>query len=278
MKITLNILLLFVLFQSSAQNLVPNPSFEDTVSCPYGANSNLSVATWFNPSIASPDYYNICSNSNNNGVPDNMWGYQEAKDGNAYAGFLTFYNSISNYREYWEVQLTNPLTAGTNYYWSFWVSRLDETDYASNNIGIHFSDTIITSIDDQVFNVPPAYNYATIVNDSINWLQISGVYVAAGGEQYIVIGNFYDDLQTTNIQVQAGSNGGEGACYYLDDVCISTDSATCIGNVGLSEFNSSEKKLVRIVDTMGRETEDKPNTLLIYVYSNGTKEKVFRVE
>ena len=29
---------------------------------------------------------------------------------------------------------------------------------------------------------------------------------------------------------------------------------------------------------MGRETEDKPNTMLIYIYSDGTTEKVYRIE
>ncbi len=48
--------------------------------------------------------------------------------------------------------------------------------------------------------------------------------------------------------------------------------------LGISELSSSEKKLTRIVDLMGRETEDQPNVMLIYIYSDGTTEKVFRVE
>lgn len=38
------------------------------------------------------------------------------------------------------------------------------------------------------------------------------------------------------------------------------------------------KSLINIFDIMGRKTEDKPNTLLIYVFSDGSTEKVFRVE
>ena len=48
--------------------------------------------------------------------------------------------------------------------------------------------------------------------------------------------------------------------------------------VGMDEIGSSQKELVKIVDLMGRETENKPNTLLIYIYSDGTKEKLYRVE
>lgn len=46
----------------------------------------------------------------------------------------------------------------------------------------------------------------------------------------------------------------------------------------LSEYMLDKKQLVKIIDYLGRETEDKPNTHLIYVYSDGTTEKVYRME
>ena len=36
--------------------------------------------------------------------------------------------------------------------------------------------------------------------------------------------------------------------------------------------------IIKIIDLMGRETIEKPNTILIYVYSDGSTEKVYRVE
>lgn len=41
---------------------------------------------------------------------------------------------------------------------------------------------------------------------------------------------------------------------------------------------NSDVTLVKIVDMLGRETEYKPNTLLLYMYSDGTTEKVFVAE
>jgi hypothetical protein len=41
---------------------------------------------------------------------------------------------------------------------------------------------------------------------------------------------------------------------------------------------NQNKKLVRVVDLMGRPTEIKSKTTLIYVYDDGTTEKRFRVE
>ena len=45
----------------------------------------------------------------------------------------------------------------------------------------------------------------------------------------------------------------------------------------LTELTTS-KNLIQILDLMGRETTFKPNTPLIYVYDDGSTEKVFRVE
>jgi Leucine-rich repeat (LRR) protein len=48
-------------------------------------------------------------------------------------------------------------------------------------------------------------------------------------------------------------------------------------SVGISELTTS-KNLIQILDLMGRETSFKPNTPLIYVYDDGSIEKVFSVE
>ena len=74
----------------SQQNLVPNPSFEDTMHCPNGTNDPGAVSLWYNPSGASPDYYNVCS-TNGGGVPWNDWGYQYAQEGHAYIGLGASY-------------------------------------------------------------------------------------------------------------------------------------------------------------------------------------------
>ena len=48
-------------------------------------------------------------------------------------------------------------------------------------------------------------------------------------------------------------------------------------STNLTEITST-KNLVQILDLMGRETTFKPNTLLIYVYDDGSTEKVFKTE
>ena len=60
-----------------------------------------------------------------------------------------------------------------------------------------------------------------------------------------------------------------------------TFSADCNNNcssvVGIEELSNTPKQLVKIVDVIGRETTFKPNTPLIYIYSDGKTEKVFKM-
>ena len=56
------------------------------------------------------------------------------------------------------------------------------------------------------------------------------------------------------------------------------DNPCSTSNAGLDALNSSPKTLTQILDLMGRETTFKPNTPLIYVYDDGSMERVYRVE
>lgn len=60
--------------------------------------------------------------------------------------------------------------------------------------------------------------------------------------------------------------------------CIGNSQCTLIDFTGIEEVTMSDKKLIKIVDLMGRETEFKPNTPLIYIYTDGTREKIIKIE
>ena len=50
------------------------------------------------------------------------------------------------------------------------------------------------------------------------------------------------------------------------------------GSVGIQENISIKKELIKIVDILGRETEEKRNTTLFFIYSDGTVEKKIIIE
>jgi hypothetical protein len=83
------------------------------------------------------------------------------------------------------------------------------------------------------------------------------------------VGNY-----TINIEYHQGT-----VCGGSFDTIIETHSTTLeIGSLSILEFTEELKQVVRVVDLMGREVQEKPNVVLIYLYNDGTTEKVFRVE
>ena len=45
-------------------------------------------------------------------------------------------------------------------------------------------------------------------------------------------------------------------------------------STGIDELINTQKELVKIIDFMGQETKFKPNIPLIFIYSDGTRERV----
>ena len=59
-------------------------------------------------------------------------------------------------------------------------------------------------------------------------------------------------------------------------VTFSTNCNNACSSVGITEYSNQPRKLIRILDLLGRETTFKPNTPLIYQYDDGSVEKVIR--
>jgi hypothetical protein len=111
-----------------------------------------------------------------------------------------------------------------------------------------------------------------------------------------------DDNQLTCLNVKNGNNTNFFAfsalnnpnltCIEVDDAAwstanwtnidaqntFSTDCANACSSVGLNELSNTPKQLIKIIDLMGRETNYKPNTPLIYIYDDGSRERVFKLE
>lgn len=220
---------------TSAQNLVPNPSFEEFTSCPYD-QCQIYMATGWLPMGYTPDYFNEC-NGNDFGVPHNVAGYQSAATGNAYAGGVGCDIGIfQSYREYTGIQLLTPLTIGTKYYVSFKVSLADGSNYAINKMGMLFSTVTyevipyVCDFDNNTTLFPnnnPQIFTNTIITDTSIWTNISGSFIADSNYKYAIIGNFFDDSNTDYLIVNPDGNI-EGSYYFIDDVCVGTDSINAL--------------------------------------------------
>jgi len=237
MKFFFTILFFCIVLTSTAQNLVPNPSFEDTVYCPILGEIGA-MANWKTYS-ATPDYYNECAGFQFH-VPNNSSGYQKASTGNAYCGLYTYsYFSPQNYREHIGTQLLFPLTTDQKYYVSFKVSLADNAPCATNNLGALFTTNsyVDTAPYDSIFGILirnfAHINSVSIISDTMNWIIISGTFIADSAYNYIVLGNFYNDSNTTTSIIDNCYS-----YYYIDNICVSPDSTVCELSASISNIVS----------------------------------------
>lgn len=104
--------------------------------------------------------------------------------------------------EHIQGKFKEPLIKGQKYKISFWVRLAYQySDYAAYNIGAYISKYKIFSTklnNDYCLLLDPTLK-AQITNKQNNfiidtgWVEISGIYIAQGGERYITIGCFWDD-------------------------------------------------------------------------------------
>ncbi len=178
------------------QNLVPNPSFEEYTVCPTGSGQIYFAKEW-SAFRGSPDYFNSCSpTSSYYSVPSNALGYQQAASGNAYVGIICFVSSVFG-REIIANSLIAPLSVGQKYFITFNVSKANDASvvgYSINKIGAKFSTVIHTNVN--INNKAHVYTNS-VVSDTLNWTKITGSFVADSAYKYIMIGNFFDDANTT---------------------------------------------------------------------------------
>ncbi len=218
-------------------NLVPNGNFEALSECPETLGALFNVDFWDNATSASPDYFNACATQMSGvSVPDNDLGFQNAADGNAYAGFFAF--GEQNFREYITIELPTPTQAGITYCFSYETSLSDESTLAVNNIGALFSPGSISIVGSGfISNLPfsPQIESNDIITDSENWTTVTETFVADGTFTQLTMGNFRSNGSTAG---QIVDNTGElVSYYYIDNVklyevpslTINSPTASCIG-------------------------------------------------
>ncbi|MBI3502603.1 MAG: T9SS type A sorting domain-containing protein [Bacteroidetes bacterium] len=215
-----------------AQNLVPNNGFETNTGYPSAGNQlNLCVG-WSNvngvyyPSFntGSPDYYH----TNGTGgvqLPNAGYAYLNANTGNACAGFVTWNDNATDYREYISIKLNDPgLVIGKTYDVSFYLTNGTSCTYIyqTNNIGTRFSKNPLSQSGWQFINVVPQLEITSVLNIP-SWQLFSFQFTADSAYHYITIGNFRTDANTTHIQFTSGSNPYGN--YFIDDISVSDVTA-----------------------------------------------------
>jgi len=138
--------MLFLCSTSFAQNLVPNPSFEDLYQLPGcytvadKAEFESIMKDWVLPTKSTSDVFSTqiidtCITSQPNSTATNIWvptGKQLPRTGNTFAAMYQY----MYYREYLEVKLTTPLIVGQKYCCEMYISLAEGSSVAQNNMAM----------------------------------------------------------------------------------------------------------------------------------------------
>ncbi|MBO0949882.1 gliding motility-associated C-terminal domain-containing protein [Fibrella sp. HMF5405] len=204
------------------QELIPNGSFEKYQNCPRQDNLLEEAVPWYNPNLATPDFYNQCFPTNQIEVPPRTG-----------VGLARLFLD-QGWAEYLATPLTKPLEAAKCYYFEMYVSSRNPNQYIAGTIGAHFSNQPLTSTAKSLLFAKPQVldAQASTVSGSFKWDKISGTFEAKGGERFVTIGSFnklpamlafyyvfIDDVSLVPIELNLGNDTtlcGRKSTYLLN--------------------------------------------------------------
>jgi hypothetical protein len=284
MNFKLLLFLLYILisgFAGAQTNLVRNPSFEfDTIAPPidqlnwhrynYWMSDRASDAAdpskvltqhWFQPTKGTSDYFNSYQSSHIGFATKNARtgkGRMGIIAGVCHYSFASWLIYQQGYSEYIETRLSQPLVGGKTYCVRYYVALDRKSNFATSRLGALFTrdSLLLPEYSTQIWQQQPQ-----VVNDSnryitadMGWVMICDTFIAAGGEEFLTIGNF-DFYRPKHIhKVNKKLHGGirwspidKSAYYYIDDVSvteISEDAVPCT----IERDTISRNNLLLIVD------------------------------
>lgn len=224
---------------AQAQNMVPNPGFETYFNLPSGEGDIYEAVGWANLNggtvypNATPDYFHS-GGTNGTATPATYAGDVMPYEGNALAGFITYNFFVPNFREYIGIPLNTEVQVGKSYQVTFWLSNSQGTSYGSqgtNNIGLAFTNGAPVQTVNQPINLIPQIelNQTTYHN---NWVQYSFIFTPTSNFDFLTIGNFRNDANTTRSTFATGFNL---AYYFLDMISVQEMSALPIEDLYLAQ-------------------------------------------
>ncbi|MBK6408338.1 MAG: hypothetical protein IPF78_01290 [Flavobacteriales bacterium] len=234
---------------TQAQNLVPNPSFEEYYDCPINFGQWAEVVDWTSPYNTSADYFNTCAGTGYAGVPLSSQGYQYPAQGSAYMGVIAFAQGAPSYREFIATHLTEPLQAGVPVYLCFKLALggfgsvpPNSGNYTCSGMGLKFFNELPADWNGWYSYLQPEYPNSAAIHleeaftDTSDWVTVSGTYTPDSAYTQLVIGNFFSDSLSQPIVFDAGYGTSNTAYFFIDQVSVSYDPNYCANWSGVQDI------------------------------------------
>ena len=251
------------------------------VTCNGGSDGSLIVTT----SGGSPPYqYSLSS-----GFPQANGSFSNLSAGTYYIDVIDLVNGCSTYST---VTITEPLpiienltmtvcdsyiwdgitlTVTGDYYNTYTNSNgCDSTQWINLTVNASPNITNILGLTNVSFLQTETYSVGQNINSNFSWNLNGGGIILNG-------------INTNSVEVQWGNNTGIFELYVVETNPSNQCSDTSYINVNVVSSTSIQehtinKELLKITDILGREVNEKRNTLLFYIYNDGTVEKKIVIE
>ncbi len=232
--------LLFICTLFKAQpiaNVIANGSFEEVYNCT-GPSYPLTIAKYWlsidSTSVAG-GYFGICNGS----IPLNGNTYQFPHTGNAYVMSTFYYGSTG--RGYLKNRMRQNLQAGKTYCAKFYVNITNTSTYGMDGFGVYFGNDLIDTITKCTIPLPyisPQVDNTAgnIISDTLDWVPVTGTFVANGTEKYALIGNF-----KSNAAIDTALINPTNMPLVFTDVCI--DDVSCF-DIDLPAYAGRDTSIV----------------------------------
>ncbi len=229
---------------ATAQNLVPNPSFEQHKIPPCRFLDPPRYITeyfndWYVPAGGSTDVFFSGPINPNCAYNYRYYDTIPSPSGSYHLGLFILYTRLNRpYREYMQVALKQPLTVGRVYETQLFVLPAKQSPLFANNMGMLFSTSAITRQETGAnIGYPllftPQVNSTEVLTYQARWQLVSGSFVADKPYTHLTIGNFFSDPQTQTVPGYQGPDVFNGAYYYIDDVSVTpTEWSATVPNLG----------------------------------------------
>ena len=189
--------------------------------------------------IDSIFYAAVINHKCNFRVPKTTNTWQFPNFGNGYAITTFYWPGLA--RGYMRNRLRSTLIANHAYCVRFYINIANTSPRGMDGFGAYFADSSLDTI--TKCTIPLSYlnpqvknPLGNVISDTLNWIPITGTFVATGNEKYMVIGNFLADNAVTTSTIN-----GPFVNEEWTDVCI--DDVSCF-DIDLPAYAGSDKRCI----------------------------------
>lgn len=223
-------------------NLISNNSFENTDSCTGYSYAIYYLNDWRQLNNTATGYLNACAPRPDEmpfglsaSIPytHSMNAFQYARTGNAMIEVgVRYFNKNIQYASYLEAILTHPLLQDSIYCVELYSNVPNYMVEIENRFLFNYFTILLSgeSIDTSRYDADsPYYEYepslrlyqqlGAYLDDTLNWVKLSGEYKALGGEKFFTIGAFnipFDDVKVIKLTDPKQTVG----TLFIDDVAV----------------------------------------------------------